>query len=378
MTDKIALYIHFPFCRKKCGYCSFVSFEGRESNIPEYISALDAELAQRANGEHLSSIFFGGGTPSLLTPDQLSRILTSIRKHFQIAEAAETTLEANPGTVFAGYFQEIRQLGINRLSIGIQSLDQQTLSLLGRIHNAEDVRQSVLFARNAGFSNLNFDLIYGIPGQSVQNWMSTLEQAVQLSPEHLSLYPLTLENEVPLNRAVKSGELSDIDPDYAADQYEAARDYLATQGYHHYEISNWARSGMECLHNLVYWKCQPYLGIGAGAHSCIAGHRMANTSDLDEYLAAFRNGKAFSFKMDEELALETQVAEAIIMELRLIDGIEFDSMKKRFGVEIADQYEMQIRELVRMGLIETDKRGIRLSSKGLLLGNEVFWRFLPQ
>jgi len=378
VTDSIALYIHLPFCKKKCGYCSFVSFEGRESNIPEYISALDAELTQRANGECISSIFFGGGTPSLLASDQLDRILTSIRTLFKVTENAEISLEANPGTVDERYFKDIRQLGINRLSLGVQSLNEQTLSFLGRIHTAGDARRSVRFAREAGFSNLNLDLIYGIPGQSLTTWIDTLKEAVRLSPEHFSLYPLTLEDDVPLNRAIKRGELSDIDPDCAADQYEAAEDYLASRGYCHYEISNWAREGMECRHNKVYWQCLPYLGIGVAAHSYIDGHRIANTTDLNEYLGRFQRGEPFLFKMDEEITLETQLAEAIIMGLRLTAGIEFGSMKKRFGIELPNRYEREISELVQLGLIETDERGIRLTSKGLLLGNEVFWRFLTQ
>ncbi len=314
----------------------------------------------------------------MLMPNQLGGILTMIKTLFRVEENAEISLEINPGTVNRHYFDDLRQLGINRLSLGVQSLSDETLSLLDRMHTSEDARHSVHFARKAGFSNLNLDLIYGIPGQSLTTWTETLKKAVRLAPEHFSLYPLTLDEDVPLSRSMQKGEISGINSDCAADQYEAAEDYLASQGYHHYEISNWAKEGMECRHNKAYWQCLPYLGIGVAAHSCIEGHRMANTGNLDEYLGKFQRGEAFSFEMDEMIEVETQIAEAIIMGLRLTDGIEFISMKERFGIEIPSLYEQEISKLSQLGLIETDEHGIRLTRRGRLLGNEVFWRFLPQ
>ncbi len=379
MTDGIALYLHFPFCKHKCYYCSFVSYAGREAEILGYVDAMIEELNQRANGKCLSSVFFGGGTPSLILLDQLSRIMNAIRTLFDIDEKkTEVSLEANPGTIDEPYLAAIRQLGINRLSLGVQSLDDKTLMLLGRIHTADQARQAVRFARNSGFENLSLDLIYGIPGQSLTDWQNTLEEAIRLEPEHLSLYPLSLEDDVPLSGVIKNGELPAIDQDCTAEQYEAAEDYLAAEGYCHYEISNWAREGAECRHNMIYWQCLPYTGIGVAAHSYVDSHRQANTHDLDEYIRTYQLRELYQPEMDEEIAPETQLAEATIMGLRLVKGIEFESMIDRFGIDVTDRYEREMDELIHWGLLESDGRNLRLTRRGRLLGNEVFWRFLPQ
>lgn len=378
MTDDIALYLHIPFCHSRCCYCSFVSFERREADVPTYVSALEEELTRRAGGGRLSSIFFGGGTPSLLSPEQIGRILTRARGLFSVEETVETSMEGNPGTVDGRYLDSIRRLGINRLSLGMQSLDDETLALLGRTHTAAQARQAVHDARNSGFANVSLDLIYGIPGQSLPAWRDTLVEAVRLGPEHLSLYPLSLEDDVPLSETIRRGGLPAVDLDLAADQYEAAEDYLASEGYRHYEISNWAREGAECRHNMAYWRCAPYLGVGVAAHSCIDGHRQANTRDLDEYLHKFQLRELCPAETDEEIGAEGQLWEAIVMGLRLTRGIEFARMRDRFGVDLVGRYGDEIVELVGQGLLENDGRGLRLTRRGRLLGNEVFWRFLPQ
>ncbi|MCK4963780.1 MAG: radical SAM family heme chaperone HemW, partial [Dehalococcoidia bacterium] len=324
------------------------------------------------------SIFFGGGTPSLLSPEQLGRILARARALFSVEETVETSLEANPGTVDERYLASIRRLGINRLSLGVQSLDDETLALLGRTHTAAQARQAVHSARNAGFANVSLDLLYGIPGQSLRAWRDTLMEAVRLGPEHISLYPLSLEDDVPLSETIRRGGLPAVDPDLAAEQYEAAEDYLASEGYGHYEISNWAREGAECRHNMAYWRCAPYLGVGVAAHSCIDGHRQANARDLDEYLRKFELRELCPAETDEEIGAEGQLWEAIVMGLRLTRGIEFARMRDRFGVDLVGRYGDEIADLVRHGLLENDGRGLRLTRRGRLLGNEVFWRFLPQ
>jgi len=378
VTDEIALYAHLPFCRSRCHYCSFVSFAGREADIPAYVSALEEELTQRARGERLSSIFLGGGTPSLLSVDQLAHILVMVRTLFRVEKAAEISLEANPGTVDECYLDAVRQLGINRLSLGIQSLDDGILSCLGRTHTAHQARQAVQFARNSGFTNLSLDLIYGIPGQSLTGWQNTIEEAVVLDPEHLSLYPLSLEEDVMLSKAIRRGELPAVDPDCTAEQYEVAEDYLASEGYCHYEISNWARDGAECRHNMAYWRCTPYLGVGVAAHSYIGGRRQANTHDLDAYLHMFQSGELYRPETDEEITPELHLWEAIAMGLRLNQGIEFADIRDRTGVDLVSRYGQEIDELLHLGLLETDGQGLRLTRRGRLLGNEVFWRFLPQ
>ena len=378
MTNEIALYINVPFCQSRCNYCSFVSFADREADIPAYVNALEAELTQQAKGENLSSIFLGGGTPSLLSSDQLSQILTTTQKLFNTNKPVEITLEANPGTVDEPYLAAVRQLGVNRLSLGVQSMDNETLMLLGRTHTAVQASQAVQLARNSSFTNLSLDLMYGIPDQSLATWQDTLMKVVQLEPEHLSLYPLSLEDDVPLSRAIRRGEIPPIDLDRTAEQYEAAEDYLASEGYVHYEISNWAKEGFQCRHNMVYWQCLPYLGVGVAAHSYIDGHRQANTHDLDEYIRMFQPGALYQPETDEEIKPETQLAEAIIMGLRLNQGIEFANFRDRFGIDLASRYGQEMNELTQLGLIETDDQSFRLTRRGRLLGNEVFWRFLPE
>ena len=377
MSQDIALYIHFPFCRRRCSYCSFVSYQGRESDIPDYVKALKKELVLRAAGQRVSSIYFGGGTPSLLSPEQIHELLSVIPSHFTVDEASEVTLEANPGTVDEPYLADIMKLGINRLSLGVQSLDDGELALLGRIHTAAEAGDAVRLARNAGFTNLSLDLIYGLPGQTLSSWHRTLDELIGLSPEHISLYPLTLEADAPMRLAIQRAEVPPIDPDLTADQYELAQDTLAAHGYHHYEISNWAKGGYECRHNLVYWHNLPYLGIGVAAHSYIHGHRLANTTDLDSYLNAFSSNLPPAWELDEEIGPELQLSETVILGLRLSEGVCLEGIRSRFGIDLLKHYSQQVDETAALGLLEYSGQRIRLTRRGRLLGNEVFWRFLP-
>jgi oxygen-independent coproporphyrinogen III oxidase len=378
MSQDIALYIHFPFCRRRCSYCSFVSYQGRESDIPDYVNALEKELALRTDGQKVHSIYFGGGTPSLLYPEQIHDILHTIHSLFAVDESSEVTLEANPGTVDEIYLTAIRKAGINRLSLGVQSLDDGELALLGRIHTASEARDAVRFARNARFTNLSLDLIYGLPGQTLKSWHRTLGEVIDLKPEHISLYPLTLEDDSPMRMAIERGEVSPIDPDLTADQYELAQDTLEEHGYNHYEISNWAKEGYECRHNLVYWHNLPYLGVGVAAHSYVDGHRLANTTDLDSYLNAFSRNLSPAWALDEEIGPELQLSETVILGLRLSEGIGLDDIKRRFDIDLLRHYEQQVGETAALGLLEYSGQGVRLTRRGRLLGNEVFWRFLPE
>jgi len=377
MSQDVALYIHFPFCRRRCSYCSFVSYQGRESDIPEYVKALKKELVLRAAGQRVSSIYFGGGTPSLLSPEQIHEIFSVIPSHCTVDEASEVTLEANPGTVDEPHLADIMKLGINRLSLGVQSLDDGELALLGRIHTAAEAGDAVRLARNAGFTNLSLDLIYGLPGQTLSSWHRTLDELIGLSPEHISLYPLTLEADAPMRLAIQRAEVPPIDPDLTADQYELAQDTLAAHGYHHYEISNWAKGGYECRHNLVYWHNLPYLGIGVAAHSYIHGHRLANTTDLDSYLNAFSSNLPPAWELDEEIGPELQLSETVILGLRLSEGVCLEGIRSRFGIDLLKHYSQQVDETAALGLLEYSGQRIRLTRRGRLLGNEVFWRFLP-
>ncbi len=377
MSDIKAIYIHVPFCRRRCKYCSFISYQSRESDIPAYIDAVKNEFSLRSGNSIINTVYFGGGTPSLLAAPQISSLTSAMKDNFNLANDCEITMEANPGTIDLNYLSEVKAAGINRLSIGIQSFNDEELSMLGRIHTAKDALNAIKDAREAAFDNLNIDLIYGLPGQSVDNWKDSLVKAVEVNPDHMSLYPLTLEPEEPLFKEIESRVLPEISADTAAIQYELAEQLLEKHGYIHYEISNWAKPGKECLHNLVYWQGGEYLGIGVAAHSYIVNRRSANTADLSQYIESSSHNSLPPQEVDETITPETEIAESIILGLRLCNGIDTKDFKKRFNIDIMKRYGRQIEELINFGLIENDENGIRLSPRGRLLGNEVFWRFLP-
>lgn len=342
-----------------------------------YLRALEEELVRRAGGEHIRSIYFGGGTPSLLSAEQIANILSTIHSLFTVEEAVEITIEANPGTVNRAYLTDIRTAGVNRLSLGVQSLNDGELALLGRIHTASEARDSVLSARDSGFDNLSIDLIYGLPGQTIQDWQNTLNEIMEMGPEHLSLYSLSIEAGTPIWRAIEGEYLPRIDPDLSADQYELAEDLLTADGYNHYEISNWASQGRECYHNIGYWQNLPYMGVGVAAHSFSNGHRMANTQSMDKYLAAFLNNLQTVLESDEEISPKLQLAETVILGLRLCDGVCLDDIQSRFGMDLPLYYGKRVEELIDFGLLECCDRHIKLTRRGRLLSNEVLWRFLP-
>jgi len=379
-TNYPSLYIHIPFCQRKCRYCSFVSYAGRENDMANYIHALNRELKLRLPGYKIRTLYFGGGTPSLLAIEQIESILETVNSISGTGEIEELSLEANPGMVDIDYLRALRKAGINRLSLGIQSFDDNELALLGRIHNSEQARRSTGYAREAGFDNLNLDIICGIPGQSRDSFEHTLTEAINIRPEHISLYPLTLEEDTPMWHSIQSGEIPPPDADLAADQYELAEKLLADAGFVHYEISNWARSGFACRHNLVYWLCRPYIGVGVAAHSYIDSYRMANTPDLDKYLASFspeNDNPLNALEMKEPINLDLVLSESIIMGLRLCNGININGLNSRFGINFTDCYHKPLEEMTELGLLEVEDGNLRLTAKGRLLGNEVFQRFLP-
>ncbi|HPC05493.1 MAG TPA: radical SAM family heme chaperone HemW [Anaerolineaceae bacterium] len=268
------MYIHFPFCQKRCGYCDFFTRADMQSAIPAYVDSLVKEIEQVGTSAEeklpVQTVFFGGGTPSLLSPAQASNILVSVGKYFTLLPGAEISLEANPGTVNLEKLQGYQAAGINRISFGVQSFKDDELQFLERIHSSREAVDAFEMARAAGFTNINLDLIFGLPGQTVASWADSLEQAVKLDPEHLSLYALTIEEGTPLHRQVEAGKVIPLDDDISADMYQLAEEMLTSGGCNHYEVSNWAakRDGkvQSCIHNLQYWLNLPYLGIGAGAH----------------------------------------------------------------------------------------------------------------
>ena len=378
MTASVSLYIHIPFCRKRCSYCSFVSYAGRLGDIAKYMQAVKYEISQRIDGRQLKSVYFGGGTPSLVPARYIKSLMESIRRYFPNSGKTEVSLEANPCTIDNTCLKALLNAGINRLSIGLQSLDDGELSTLGRLHNSQQALEAVKHARSAGFDNINLDLIYGIPGQTVSSWEQTLREAVNLSPEHLSLYGLSLEPGTLMMELIESGALPQLNPDLSADQYELAEEILEEEGYRHYEISNWAKPGYECRHNLVYWNRGEYIGAGTGASSYLGGRRYNNTSSLDKYLEEALAGKTISIENDEIISPELASAEAAILSLRLDEGIDMEKYNRDYCTDILSVYNKQITELEGYGLIQNDGVYIKLTPRGRLLGNEVFWRFLPE
>lgn len=409
MTQEYSLYFHIPFCTHRCAYCDFNTYAGHESLIPAYVDALCNEIRFVAGSvpERLSihTIFFGGGTPSLLSPAQFEQILQIIRTVFTLTPSEtsgtsqtsfplETSLEANPGTVTLDSLQGLRQAGFNRLSFGVQSFHPVELHQLERIHDVFDVLDAVRWARKAGFENLNLDLIYGLPEQTLSRWQESLRRAVDLAPQHLSLYALTIEHGTPFGRWAARGLLPLPDPDLAADMYEAASDYLAGQGFEQYEISNWSKPGFQCQHNLQYWRNRPYLGFGAGAHGCANGLRISNVLHIRTYLDRVNtNSPVPTFPLSPATVTQTgltryvEMQETLMLGLRLIrEGVSSQAFHARFGQDLMEVFGNEINELLGLGLLEwavsPPPKGegagvrLRLTRRGRLLGNQVFMRFV--
>jgi len=390
MPDHLSLYVHIPFCTAKCGYCDFNSYAGQEHLVPAYAQALvrEAELWSRpAAGRRVSTVFFGGGTPSLTPLDSMAPIMAGLRDAFDIAPNAETSLEANPGSIDEPYLRGLRDLGFNRLSIGAQSFHDDELRSLDRLHSAEQTREAVRAARAAGFDNLSLDLIFGLPEQPAERWQASVEEALALEPDHLSLYALTVEPGTPLARDVARGRTPAPDPDAQADQYEWTCERMAAAGYEHYEISNWARPGRRCQHNLTYWRCREYLGLGAGAHSYFQGVRFADVASPARYVELVEQSwsergadGAARFQQvvqGETITPELAMADTLILGLRLLDGVALDDFRSRFGVDALEVFGDRLALSSAEGLLEADDDRLRLTERGRLLANEVFVPLLP-
>jgi oxygen-independent coproporphyrinogen-3 oxidase len=357
--------------------------------IPTYGETLlkDARLWTGAvRGRDIETVFFGGGTPSLTPAPDMAVILDGLRETFGFAPDAEISLEANPGSLSTEYLRDLRWIGFNRLSIGVQSFDDVELRALDRIHSGDEAKQACSSARAAGFDNVNIDLIYGLPEQPLETWQRTLEQALTLAPEHLSLYALTVEEGTPLARDVARGRVPLPDADMQADQYEWTQDRLAEAGYAHYEISNWARRGRDCRHNLLYWQNREYLGLGAGAHSHLSGVRFSTVllpnryvELVDESAAGIEDGRGTMRHVAgaESITPELAMADTLILGLRLIDGVSFAEFARRHGRDVRDVYGEVIVEFIGYELLEETSTHLRLTRRGRLLSNELFQRLLP-
>ena len=390
-TQALSLYAHIPFCTAKCGYCDFNSYEGLDHLVPDYTLALVRELelwAPAARDFRVETVFFGGGTPSLTSLDDMATITATIRERYDVATGVEWTLEANPTELTREHLEGLRALGVNRLSIGVQSLHDEELGLLDREHSGERAIEAVSAARGAGFENVNLDLIFGLIEQPLERWQETVERVLALGPEHLSCYALTLEPGTLLYYRVQKGQLPEPDPDVVADQYEWTRERLAAAGYEQYEISNWARPGRACRHNLVYWRAKPYLGVGAGAHSFFAGQRLANVDSPQRYVelvnashaerAATGRGTLQQIAGGETPGEATLRSDALILGLRLLEGVAPEAFAERFGMTLEAAIGPAIERHLATGLLEWGEGRLRLSERGLLLANEVFVDLLPE
>jgi oxygen-independent coproporphyrinogen III oxidase len=390
MNEEYSLYIHIPFCVHRCAYCDFNTYANQETMIPAYVEALCREIAVISHlaPERMTArtVYFGGGTPSLLSTFQFDSILQIIAGCFNLAADVEISLEANPGTVTRESLRDLHSLGFNRMSLGAQSAHPQELRQLERIHDYFDVINAVAWARQAGFNNLNLDLIFGLPEQTLKHWESTITLISDLHPDHLSLYALTVEDKTPYGRWIRGGLQPLPDPDLAADMYELAGEALEEGGFEQYEISNWARPGRECRHNLQYWRGRPYLGFGAGAHGWAHGWRISNVLRIKTYierLSAVTDMMKFAFPKSPATVHQTRISKNVEMQETMMTGLRLtregvcaEGFYKRFGVEMMAVFGREINELVHLSLLEWAGTALRLTKRGRLLGNQVFMRFV--
>jgi len=377
-----ALYIHVPFCMRKCRYCDFVSYPYNESNARLYITGLRREIELRV-GEMsekrwpLSTVFIGGGTPTCLSTAMLLEIITLIEEHFRLLPSTEFTVEANPGTLDAEKLISLRKAGVNRLSLGAQACSEATLAVLGRIHTHGQTVAAVKLAREAGFDNINLDLIFEVPGQTLAEWQSCLEQVVALQPEHISAYGLQLEEGTPLKEQVDSKLLQPCTEEAGLAMYQAAIDILKTAGLEQYEISNFSRLGQQCRHNLVYWRNEEYLGLGPAAHSRLGGVRISNEASLTDYTNKLSTGM-LPVAWSEDITMENDIFETIFLGLRMIGGLDLERFRQRFDRSLNQVYPGLVESFVGKGLLEQRANQLRLTLGGLLVANEVMCEFAPE
>ena len=390
----LELYIHIPFCVKKCQYCDFLSFgiqdlgvreqmgcSNMDQPVPdEYIDALCLEMEwysqqQDYKQRPVVSIFFGGGTPSLMSEKQMEKVMSAIRTHFSLQDEAEITMEANPGTVTLEKLQMARQLGVNRLSMGLQSTNANELKLLGRIHTYEDFLQSYLWARESGFKNINVDLITAVPDQTENSYKKSLEQILALEPEHISAYSLIIEPGTPFEILEEEGKLSLPDEEEERRMYRLTQELLGKHGYDRYEISNYAKPGFECKHNIGYWQRKDYLGLGLGAASLIGNQRFTNTSDMSIYIEGIHSEKTW-YSDRESLNIQSEMEEFMFLGLRMTSGVSEDEFEELFGKNIMSVYGDVINKYVENGLLKRSHRKICLTNAGLDLANQVMSDFL--
>jgi oxygen-independent coproporphyrinogen-3 oxidase len=388
--EPLSLYLHIPFCRHRCAYCDFNTYTTVGTLQEQYIHALEREIEQVAiladmagQKRPFHTLFFGGGTPSLLSVSELQRVLNCVQNTFGLTSDSEITLEANPDTVDKIYLEELRQIGINRLSFGVQSALADDLALLERTHDFATVIEVVSEARAVGFDNLSLDLIYGLPGHNMSSWAKSLEATLELAPDHLSLYCLTIEPGTPMHRSLANGHIVQPDADLTAEQYKFACQMLAEHGFEHYEISNWAMPDHECRHNMTYWRNQEYLGLGAGAHGQANGYRYGLVKRPRVYIRRMDEGDGSVFPLSGAVAESHKVSrseamsDTVITQLRLLqEGLDLSAFTRRFGQSLDEAYDGLSSQLIEWGLLtQTDGR-LLITERGRFISNQVFYRFM--
>lgn len=377
--DSLALYIHIPFCERKCYYCDFTSFAKEGKDIDNYIDNLIKELSlykDKLSNHKIETIFIGGGTPSSIHQNYIKRILDYIYENYNIENLVEVSIEINPGTLTLLKAKEYKSFGINRVSMGAQSLNGNLLKAIGRIHTVKDIKDSIEILRKANFNNINVDLMFGLPGQEINDIEEALQFVSDYNIEHVSFYSLIVEEETLIHKWHNKGLLQLPDEELDREMYSKVVNYLKLNGYKHYEISNFARKGLECKHNLAYWNVKPYLGVGASSHSNLFNKRFWNYSNLKHYSNALNNSR-LPLMGEEEIDIEMEIGEYCILGLRLIDGIDKKRFKNRFGLDINTKFNEVIFKHINNGLLIDANEHIRLTDKGLDLANLVEVDFMP-
>ncbi|MFW5709399.1 MAG: radical SAM family heme chaperone HemW [Chloroflexota bacterium] len=382
-NQSLSIYLHIPFCTTKCTYCAFNTYTHLEHLIDAFVTAICTELmiaSQDNPYDKTETIFFGGGTPSLLSPVQFTRILEALFQYYHIASDAEISIEANPNDLQESYLKDLRRLGINRLSIGMQSANTRELQLFQRRHDNRQVIQAVTAARAAGFDNINLDLIYGVPDQTLDDWRQSLSALIALEPEHVSLYALGVEDGTPMKHWIEKGTLPQPDDDLTADMYEIVTDVLDEAGFRQYEISNWAKPGKACRHNLQYWHNKPYLGFGPGAHGFANNIRYETVLSPQRYIRCLQDVSTVKmpFPMTPAVAAskfidgDEAVFETVLTNLRLVEeGINRATFAEQFGFDLVAAYQGKLDQFVAYGLIEIEPDRIRLTRSGRFVSNAI-------
>lgn len=376
--NEIGLYIHIPFCKAKCFYCDFNSFAGKDELVPTYIEALKAELEyykKKLYNYKIKTIFIGGGTPSLIETKHVNDLISWCKQNLNIEKSAEITIEANPGTLDFDKLRSYKVMGINRLSMGLQAWQKSLLRKIGRIHSLEEFLQNYKQAREVGFKNINIDLIFGLPGQTLKDWEETVRNVLELDPEHVSCYSLKIEEGTPFGNCIQTGELKEIDDELDREMYYLAKEMFKKLNLKHYEISNFAKPDFECKHNLIYWNQEEYIGIGAGAHSFFEGKRFNNIYDIEKYI---------SIDFTKELPVENlciidekeAISEFMILGLRLLDGINKKEFFNKFNRDLHETFGEQLERLLKKKMIEIGNDKIKLTLLGQDLANQVFVEFV--